>query len=339
MLYLTIKNFIAGLKRNVRDNDIKNEIHLKQKKAGLSTIAWNPKHKIIIKAYYDFCVSEINHYLKKSKIKKNIIFGQYNHVFLNNYPVIKIDLQYEHTLIKTGARDSENAKKSKTTMLGMQKYLVRLAEEKRIQDADIVIDYSWPNYIHIKNSGHFIWLMNKYFVLSPMLYDYKKIKQMTTKRNLEIITLFSYPDRGRRSVFLDNLRKNKIKYKNINKCFENIEKIYSQTKILVNIHQTDEHLTFEELRVLPALLCGTIIISEHAPLTKYCGYEEFIIWGSIDEIPGLVTKVQQNYDKYWNEIFNGKNFFKKMSVLKNKNKKTVLNLLKKIELGDEEITK
>ena len=338
MFDLIIKKIKKSFQEDLQKNPNKIDVYLKQKKAGLSNIAWNPKHKLYIKAYYDFCVSEITQHLKKSKIKRNIIFGQYNHFFLNGYPVIKIDLQYEHTLVKPGGRDSKNAKVSKTPISNKQNYLVRLAESERIRAADLVIDYSWPNYFHIKNSGHFSWLMNKYFVLSPMLYDYKKIA-FRNKRTLETITLFSYPDKGRRASFLKVLRKNKIKYKNITNVFTNIKNLYRNTKILVNIHQTAEHDTFEELRVLPALLCGVIIISERSPLTRYCGYEDFIIWGKVDEIPGLIIEVQQNYNKYWNEFFSGGRFLKVMRELKNRNKHTILSLLKNIDSRDEKITK
>lgn len=303
---------------------------IKQEQIGSSYIVWNRNQKLIIKAYYNFCISEINCYLKKIKIEKNIIFGDFNHKFPNKNSISKIDIQYEHTIVKPGGRDSENAKISKTPLSKNQKYLVRIAEEERIKTIDIVIDYSWPNYIHVKKSGQFNWLLNKYFVISPMLYDYKKITCNANKRSFETITLFTYPKKGRRAIFLETLKKRNIKVKNVRECFEKVEEIYYKTKILVNIHQTNEHQTLEELRVLPALLCGTIVISEYSPLTNYCGYEEFIIWGNIDEIPTLIIKVQKNYDEYWNKIFNSVAFYKKMEKINNRNKKNIINIIENL---------
>ena len=52
------------------------------------------------------------------------------------------------------------------------------------------------------------------------------------------------------------------------------------------------------LRVLPALRCGVIVISEHAPLAHLTRYSDFIVWGTLDELPLLVLDVQNNYEKW-----------------------------------------
>ena len=96
-----------------------------------------------------------------------------------------------------------------------------------------------------------------------------------------------------------------VDHKNINNCFSNedLKKLYLDTKILINIHQTEHHDTFEELRVLPALLSGVIVISESSPLNNLIPYNDFIIWSSYDNIIETVKKIINNYDDYHNKIF------------------------------------
>jgi hypothetical protein len=72
----------------------------------------------------------------------------------------------------------------------------------------------------------------------------------------------------------------------------------------VNIHQKDNCLTFEELRVLPALQCGTIVISEISPFSEKVPYHNSIIWCSYDTIVDKVIDVLENYDEYHYNLFN-----------------------------------
>jgi hypothetical protein len=96
---------------------------------------------------------------------------------------------------------------------------------------------------------------------------------------------------------------------NINNCFEpnKLEDILKQTKIIINIHQTPHHHTLEELRVLPALECGVIVISEKSPLIETVPYHDLIIWSSYDEIIEKVKEVINNYEFLHNKIFSVEN--------------------------------
>ena len=100
-----------------------------------------------------------------------------------------------------------------------------------------------------------------------------------------------------------------IKHTNINNCFgENeVEVLLKRTKILINIHQTPHHDTFEELRVLPALECGVIVIAEKSPLFETIPYHDLIIWTSYEDIIEKIKEVIINYEFYHNEIFSIKN--------------------------------
>ena len=72
---------------------------------------------------------------------------------------------------------------------------------------------------------------------------------------------------------------------------------------MVNVHQTDHHHTFEELRVLPALLNGVIVISEDVPLKEKIPYSEYIIWVEYDKLSETTLDVYNNYLEYYDKIF------------------------------------
>ena len=106
-------------------------------------------------------------------------------------------------------------------------------------------------------------------------------------------------------------------------CFDKkcLLELYQKNKILINVHQTDHHHTFEELRVLPALLNGVIIISEDVPLKDKIPYNEFIIWSDYDKIVDKVKEVYENYEFYYNKIFVNSNLSEiLMSMTENNHK-------------------
>ena len=72
---------------------------------------------------------------------------------------------------------------------------------------------------------------------------------------------------------------------------------------MINIHQTEDNDTFEELRVLPALECGIITICEKSPLSESVPYHDYIIWSSYDDIIQKTIEVLNNYDYYHDLIF------------------------------------
>jgi hypothetical protein len=72
---------------------------------------------------------------------------------------------------------------------------------------------------------------------------------------------------------------------------------------MLNVHQTDHHHTFEELRVLPALLNGVVIVSEESPLKNVIPYSDYIVWSDYDDIPRKTLEVYNNYEYYYNKFF------------------------------------
>ncbi len=96
-----------------------------------------------------------------------------------------------------------------------------------------------------------------------------------------------------------------VNYKGIH-CRPDMMALYDSKAMLINIHQNPHHHTMEELRLLPALLCGLVIVSEETPLIKQVQYSDFIIWSSMEDLPGKVADAITNYDSYFKKFFGPK---------------------------------
>jgi hypothetical protein len=138
-------------------------------------------------------------------------------------------------------------------------------------------------------------------------------------------------ERPRRKVLFDQLKQNFPGYCNIPRVFGNdlYDSFYKKAKILINIHQTDYHHTFEELRVLPALLNGLIVVAEDSPLKETIPYHEFIIWTRYEDIIEVTKKVLQDYDFYYNKIHGNSNL---KNVINNMKTELSNELASKFEL-------
>ena len=196
---------------------------------------------------------------------------------------------------------------------------------------DVVVEYSLPNINNIKQSGLFNSYLDKVIYIAPMIYDLTVLKYEEEKK-YPCITLFVNPDEPKRRKFLDQLLENNILSTNITNCFEKNElrELYLNTKILLNIRQTLHHHTLEELRILPALLNGVIIISEDVPLRNTVPYNEFIIFSDYNSIIDKIKFVQDNYKEIWEHIFLSQNYLSLMNDLEKSNEDNVLNFLTKL---------
>ena len=264
-------------------------------------LCYNENAPIHIREYYNYCGSLIAKKLKNIKNQINLVFGTDYNSLNNNNKTITTDIQVEHTLVKQGGRGVNNILFGTTMTEEGDPYLVRLDNFDYFNNLDFVIEYSKPNINHIRTSGLFDDYLNKLVYVAPLIYDLN----FSRSGRSDTITLFTDNPSERR----------RFEYKNISNCYGNsLVKQYDKTKILVNVHQTDHHHTFEELRVLPALLRGVLIVSEDVPRKQDIPYREYIIWSSYDKIIDKVAEVQSNYDYYHEKIFNSllKRLLKKM---------------------------
>ena len=245
-------------------------------------------------------------------------------------PVKKIVFQIEHTLVKRGGRDCEGGISGQISIPdGSGKYLVRLANISKLQNADLIIEYSQINQFNIRQSPDFSAYVKKTFCIVPALYPLLDSSLgYSNERSFNTITMFGNPEESRRKQFLAALAKLNVNSENINGVFDGIESLYRNTRILINIRQTDHHDTLEELRVLPALRCGVIVISERAPLIEKTRYSQYIIWGELDELPTLIMEVQKNYDLWHKKIFESPGFIRRMNRISRCNELVALRVIR-----------
>jgi hypothetical protein len=265
-----------------------------------SFIVYNENHDIHIREYYLYCVNLIKKSLNNYNNDINIIVGDYQYIFSNKNKTINVDIQCEHTLVKEGGRSINNI------IFGDVKhdsgyYLIRIDKYDYYNSLDIIIDYSLPNLFNIGTNDEFKNYYLKNIYVSPILYAINFDNQNKT----DVITLFKKDGNNRRNTVLTNLEELGVPNKTIENCFDShcLCSLYEKTKIMVNVHQTDHHHTFEELRVLPALLNGVIIISENVPLKEKIPYSEYIIWVEYEKLAETTLEVYNNYLEYYDKIF------------------------------------
>lgn len=269
--------------------------------------------------YLNYIFSILKTLIKKHDLSINFVIGDANRNFNTHNQTILIHINTEHTLVRKGGRGAP-----KDSPFGIvendkgENYLARLKNYKnehpsiKLIDADIVIDYSKPNIYNIQSSGHYNALLNKHIYISPCLY--KNIHISNNNRNRPSLTTFVNINQGinkhilRRKKILKDACAN-MDHFNVTGMYSHtdVKKLYQNTKVLINIHQTDHHHTFEELRCLPALQNGALVVAEKSPLNHLIPYNDLIIWADYKDIVTTSKKVLDNYEKYHSAIFTKKN--------------------------------
>lgn len=283
----------------------------------------------IINDYYQLIVEIIKKILTNAtNISVNITLGNHPcNIFNNKNKTIIINLNWEHTLVKINGRDANDAPPGNIICDDDNtNYLVRIDRYDELNNADIIIDYSIPNIVNVLKSNLFHEISKKHIYISSSIHELYFLKQ---NRDITTLTTFINIHEERRYKLLENIETLNIPHVNINNCFEKLQlqNLYQHTKILINIHQTPHHHTFEELRVLPAIECGVIVICENSPLSHLIPYHNYIIWSSYDDILNKVNEVINNYDYYHNLIFTQKSNI--LTELNNRNYETLNNAILK----------
>lgn len=265
-----------------------------------SKICYEPFPSMWTAEYYNYCIDLLIKTLASCPNKINIIFGNIEYLFKNDNKTIKIDIQTEHTLVKPGGRSVDELIFGSVDLLDEDgKYLIRIVERNYFSRLDVIIDYSMANIFNASTNSICNEYSKRVTYIAPMLYD---LNNFNNQNRQYTITIGNSSDR--RTV-LNSKINGLVNIQNVLDK-EKLKDIYKQTKIMINIHQTDHHHTLEELRILPALCNGVIIVSEDVPLKDVIPYSDSIIWGSYADIPDIVKDVEDNYDYCHERIFTTK---------------------------------
>jgi len=264
------------------------------------SLAYTENECEYVKDYYDFISKKI----LELKLKDDFALLGLQEFDTKDYNIIFIN--YEHNLVYPLASYS-NTLIGNTPLIDNieHNYLIRIEKPDHFVNCSYYIEYSQPNIENIKSHSLLDRFNYKIIYIPPILCEYSPKSE--NRNEYDVVTSFYIlnPDgRPRRKIIHDILLSEIPKYHNIPKIFGNelYDNFYKKSKILVNIHQTDFHHTFEELRVLPALLNGLIVIAEDSPLKESIPYHEYIIWCKYEDIVSKTKEVLDNYEKYYDRI-------------------------------------
>lgn len=262
--------------------------------------------------YHNYCVRLLTQALERVQSPVNVIFGPVDPIFArsifkNDNRIIRGDIQSEHTLVKMGGRSVDEVVWGDTDLLFEEgKYLIRVPDYDYYAGLDFTIEYSMPNIVNMGTNSRFDDYLKKATYIAPVIYDAPDFSPYSMTPKVATVTMGNTSER--RSEFQTLASEGGLDIKNITGLIdqEQLRRIYGSIRTMVNVHQTDHHHTLEELRILPALVNGVIIVSEYVPLRHTVPYADSILWSTYGGLADTVKSVQEHYDEYYEKIFTGK---------------------------------
>jgi hypothetical protein len=283
---------------------------------------------IAVKDYTMYVIELLEDYLNKNPslcVNFFVNINANNSIELNNEnKVIKIGINFEQTIVSDEVVAFGIEPQGKIEF-NNKKYTVRMEMLNELSQMDVVIDYSKPNIRNIEVSGLYNDYLKKIKYISSSFY--KSVITSSDEKKTNIITLFSeITPTPRRQNIVTELNK-MDNYINRYDCYnKELLDLLIDTKILINIHQNEYENTFEEIRVLPALMNKVLVISEISPLTELVPFNPLIIWTTYENVIEKTKEVLQNYEEYFNKIFTSENI-NLLNNLNNLNKANVFQML------------
>jgi hypothetical protein len=234
-------------------------------------------------------------------------------------------LNLEQTIIDDTAITLVKEPETKVAFNDKQ-YTVNMEMFNDFKDNDIIFDYSKPNIKNIEISGLYPEFLPKLQYVSACVYKNVNAAQLT--KTIDTLTLFAdISISARREQKLQEINALLDTHRNETNCFEEeLKTLLGNTKILINIHNSDYANTFEEVRVLPALQQKVLVVSEVSPLTELVPFGPMIIWSTYDNIVQKTKEVLDNYDTYHSQIFTEQN----INMLNNLHSQNSVNIGNKL---------
>ena len=154
----------------------------------------------------------------------------------------------------------------------------------------------------MRDCGFFDHYLSRVAHVAPLLFD---AQLACGDRDITVLSLIYDLTQPRRKRFYELARGAGMPIRNVRNVFDKqgLCRLYDRTRILVNLRQTDHHDTLEELRVLPALLGGVVVVSEDVPLRKTIPYYRSIVWTDYAGLVDTVRDVHRDYERYHRRLF------------------------------------
>ena len=294
-----------------------------------SLILW-VRRRPLVPDHYEFLLSMIQNLPWEAEDSEVVLAYPSDVKFLSRRMKIVL-LQIEHTLVRKGGRDSAAAVPGQVSdPSGSEALLVRLNGDLRaFEKAHTIIDYSPSNVINVLNSSLRKVYDNKAVYIAPLINAEMTNPSHSGRDYSRVFTSMNiYDSSDRRMKILDQLSgETSLSFENISGQ-RSLWSAYSGVGILLNLHQTDHHLTLEELRVLPALLQGVLVVSENSPLSEVIPYREFVTFADASDLSAVLTEVARDPVSLWKQTFEGARFSKMVRALELSNREALLRLVR-----------
>ena len=163
---------------------------------------------------------------------------------------------------------------------------------RKIPENINIIDYSEENIPYYKK------LYKNVFLLPPFFKLQDKIE-----KNIDILSL---TNNDYRINLLNHLNIHQ-KYKQL--FFKDIygekrDQLYKRTKIYINIHCSEKHKTMEMIRIVNLLKNNVIILTQNSICKDLLFINKYLlIFEKIEDIKEIIEDILDNYEKYYNHIF------------------------------------
>jgi hypothetical protein len=165
----------------------------------------------------------------------------------------------------------------------------------RTIDTDInIIDYSEENIVYIKNS------YNNYFLIPPY-YEYYNID--ITDKTIDILSICN---NSYREILIKNINIDQnFNIILLNECYGNIRNDYfNKTKIYINIHGSEKHLTMELIRIVNLIFRKVIVISQNSVYHDILFLKKYIlVHNDLNSLNICATEILNNYEYYYHLIY------------------------------------
>jgi hypothetical protein len=168
-----------------------------------------------------------------------------------------------------------------------------------------IIDYSEENIPFYKSIYHTF--------LFPPYYENSNI----CDKNIDIMSLVN---NDYRKNIINNIKNidNNYKLLFIDNCYGKERDIYfSKTKIYINIHCSENHNTMELIRIMNLIINKVIVITNNSINSDLLYIKDYIIiCNNNEDFSILINEILNNYEYYYNKIFNNFNHEKYILYIK-----------------------